>query len=392
VESSGSVIGVVVGGGRSRRFGGDVSKQFVELGGRSVIARAVLGLASRPGVEGVIVVLPGEEVDGEQGAALRALPGVRAVVAGGATRTESVRCGLRAAAGWEWVLVHDAARPLASPRLVDAVIAATRRHGAAIPALAVSDTVKEVDVSGEAVTRTLDRGALRLAQTPQGSRTEWLVQALEQARRDGVELSDEAGALERAGRVVRVVAGDAENLKITTADDLDRARRIVGGGATALRVGIGYDIHRFGAGRELVLGGVVFPGEPGLEGHSDADVVLHAVMDAVLGAASLGDIGTHFPPGDPRFRGAPSAGLAAEVAKLVLHGGFAIVNVDVTVLAERPRIGPRAAEMRAAIAGCLSIPAGRVGLKATTCEGLGAVGRAEGIACQAIALLESGRP
>jgi 2-C-methyl-D-erythritol 4-phosphate cytidylyltransferase/2-C-methyl-D-erythritol 2,4-cyclodiphosphate synthase len=391
VGSSGSVIGVVVGGGRSRRFGSGVSKQFVDLGGQPVIARAVSGLASRPGVAGVVVVLPQEDVLGDHGAAVRALPGVCAVVAGGRTRSESVRCGLEPARGHEWVLVHDAARPLASPRVVDAVIEATRLHGAAIPALALSDTVKEVDPAGEVVAATLDRRSLRLAQTPQGARTEWLLEALERARRDGVEVSDEAGALERAGRTVRVVAGDADNLNITTVDDLERARLIVGGGAPALRVGIGYDIHRFGADRELVLGGVVFPGEPGLMGHSDADVVLHAVMDAVLGAASLQDIGAHFPPGDPRYRDAASSGLAAVVAKRIHESGFAIVNVDVTVLAERPRIGPRASEMRAAIAACLAIPSARVGLKATTCEGLGALGRAEGIACQAIALLE-GRP
>jgi 2-C-methyl-D-erythritol 4-phosphate cytidylyltransferase/2-C-methyl-D-erythritol 2,4-cyclodiphosphate synthase len=286
------------------------------------------------------------------------------------------------------VLVHDAARPLVPPAVVDAVLEATRIHGAAIPALVVQDTVKEVDAAGT-VARTLDREAVRLAQTPQGSRVDWLLGALELAQRDDFAFSDEAGALQHAGRSVRVVAGDARNFKITTREDIDRARRALGGSATRLRVGTGYDVHRFGTEGTLVLGGVEFPGEPPLEGHSDADVVLHAVMDALLGAACLGDIGFHFPPSDLRYRGASSTGLATQVADLVRDSGFCVVNVDLTVLAERPKIGPRVPQMRAAIASCLRLETDRVAVKATTLEGLGALGRAEGIACQAVALLEA---
>jgi 2-C-methyl-D-erythritol 2,4-cyclodiphosphate synthase len=285
-----------------------------------------------------------------------------------------------------YLLVHDAARPLVSAQLVDAVIEATRRVGAAIPAREVHDTVKRVE-DGK-VTATVDRSRLRLAQTPQGFRADWLRDAISGARTAGAELTDEASALELAGHPVAVVAGDPGNVKITTSEDLERARRALGGGTMEFRVGTGFDIHRWGGPeRRLVLGGVPFEGERGLLGHSDADVVLHAVMDAVLGAAALGDIGIHFPPEDPAFRDADSAALTRQVAKLVADEGYSVVNLDITLLAESPKIRSRNAEMRRSIADCLSIDPSRVGLKATTLEGLGALGRGEGAACQASALL-----
>jgi 2-C-methyl-D-erythritol 4-phosphate cytidylyltransferase/2-C-methyl-D-erythritol 2,4-cyclodiphosphate synthase len=251
--------------------------------------------------------------------------------------------------------------------------------------LEVGDTVKEVQ--DDVVAATVDRHRLRLAQTPQAARREWLCQALERAAREGVAPTDEAAALERDGRTVRVVAGDPDNLKITTARDLDRARRGLEARAMDLRVGTGFDIHASGADRTLVLGGVSFPGEPGLAGHSDADVILHAAMDALLGAACLGDLGAHFPPGDPRFKDAASTELLRHVAGLVRDAGYEVVNVDLTLLAERPRIREHAGAMRDNLARCLEISADRVGLKATTLERLGALGRGEGIACQAVALL-----
>jgi 2-C-methyl-D-erythritol 4-phosphate cytidylyltransferase / 2-C-methyl-D-erythritol 2,4-cyclodiphosphate synthase len=386
------VVAVVVAAGRAERFGGAVPKQFLDLGGRSVLVRAVEAMASCPGVDGVVAVLPAEELDGPRAAEIRGLPAVLAVTAGGESRAESVRRGIEAAGPTRNVLVHDAARPLVSRALIEAVLGATLEHGAALPVLPVADTVKEEDGAG-AVARTLDRSRLRLAQTPQGARTEWLLQALAAAARDGVEVTDEAAALERAGLRVALVPGDPGNLKITSLEDLEEARRRLGGGRMDLRVGIGFDIHRFGAQRRLVLGGVEFPAEPGLEGHSDADVVLHAAMDAVLGAAGLGDIGVHFPPGDPRFAGADSRRLAAEVSRLAQAEGYTIVNLDLSLLAERPKVSSRAAEMKSAVAEAFGVGADRVGLKATTLEGLGALGRGEGIACQAVALLrrEEGR-
>jgi 2-C-methyl-D-erythritol 4-phosphate cytidylyltransferase/2-C-methyl-D-erythritol 2,4-cyclodiphosphate synthase len=388
MRQGGDVVGVVVGAGRSQRFGGDVPKQFLDLAGKPVVQRAVEALSGCPGVAGVVVVLPPAEASGPHAVRLRRLTGVRAVVAGGATRARSVLNGARAAGGAEFVLVHDAARPLASSALVCRVLDATLLHGAAIPAIAVADTTKEVDAS-ERVTRTLDRDRLRLAQTPQGARTRWLVEALERAAGAGEEIGDEATALERAGHPVRVVVGDPENLKITGPQDLERARRFLAAGGGQMRIGTGFDVHRFGAGRALVLGGVAFTDHTGLEGHSDADVVLHAIMDAVLGGAGLGDIGVHFPPSDPRYAGVASTELAAEVRRQVAEAGYVVVNIDATVLAERPKIAPRSDEMRESIASCFGLSPERVGLKATTLEGLGALGRGEGIACQAVALLEA---
>jgi 2-C-methyl-D-erythritol 4-phosphate cytidylyltransferase/2-C-methyl-D-erythritol 2,4-cyclodiphosphate synthase len=285
------------------------------------------------------------------------------------------------------VLVHDAARPLTEVSVVEAVVAATRLHGAALPALEVADTVKRVDISG-AVERTVDRSVLRLAQTPQGARRDWLLKALGAALEAGVDVTDESAALERAGHRVFVVPGDPANRKITSPADLEEARRTLQTMKGSYRVGSGFDVHRFQAGRELMLGGVHFESEKGLAGHSDADVVLHAAMDALLGAAGLGDIGVLFPPDDPRWEGADSSLLAGRVAERIRSRGFVIVNLDLTVLAEWPRIGPHAERMRKSIAEAFGIDPGRIGLKATTLEGIGPLGREEGIACQAVALLD----
>jgi len=378
---------IVVAAGSSNRFGGTVPKQYQDLCGRSVLERSVRALAGRPGVRGVIVVLSAEDARGARGSEIREWPGVLDVVQGGEIRSASVWRGLEAAGDARYLLIHDAARPLISAGLVDAVIEATLAHGGAIPVLRVHDTVKRA--AGELIEGTIDRGPLRLAQTPQGFRTDWLREAMNRARSEGVELTDEAAAMERCGHPVAAVPGDAGNVKITTQVDLDAARRTIEGRAMELRVGTGFDIHRLGGlERTLVLGGVEFPGEPGLLGHSDADVVLHAVMDALLGAAALGDIGHHFPPEDPGFKDACSAKLTREVARLVADAGYSVVNLDITLLAEKPKIRGRAEEMRASIAGCLGIDVSRVGLKATTLEGLGSLGRGEGAACQATALLQ----
>lgn len=382
-------VGVVVAAGRATRFGGPLPKQFLDLGGRTVVERAIASLASHPGIEGVVVVVAPEEIGTPRAKALEAVPGVLAVVAGGPTRARSTAAGIAAAADADVVLVHDAARPFPGDALVGRVLAATLRDGAAVPVLTIADTVKEASPEGN-VSRTVDRSRLRLAQTPQGARREWLETALARAIDAGIEVTDESQALERDGRSVTMVDGDAANVKITRPEDLEAARARLDPGGPDLRVGTGFDVHRFGGTRPLLLGGVRFDGEPGLDGHSDADVVLHAAMDAVLGAASLGDIGLHFPPGDPRFSGADSRALAAEVARLTAAAGWRVVNLDLTVLAERPRIRPRAEAMRDAIAAAFGIAPDRVGLKATTLEGMGAIGRGEGIACQAAAMLRRG--
>jgi 2-C-methyl-D-erythritol 4-phosphate cytidylyltransferase/2-C-methyl-D-erythritol 2,4-cyclodiphosphate synthase len=382
--------GVVVAAGRATRLGNSLPKQFQRLGGRTVLERSIRAISQRPAVRGVIVVVAPDEVDGPWGGAAGTWPGVERVVAGGATRFESVSLGVSAVGETPYVLVHDAARPLATAGLIDAVIEATRRYGAAVPVLDIPDTVKSVE--GSRITGTVPRDGLRLAQTPQGSRTDWLRAALAHAARDGVTVTDEAAALERDGHQVAAVPGARSNRKITTAEDLAEARRGFERPDCSLRVGTGFDVHRIEPSRPLVLGGVHFEGTPGLAGHSDADVVLHAAMDAVLGAVGLGDIGEHFPPGDERYAGAASTDLARRIAGLIDERGFRIVNLDLTVLAEAPKIRDRVEHMRGVIAECLAMEPGRIGLKATTLEGLGALGRGEGIACQAVALVASAGP
>jgi len=386
IEHEPDFVGVIVAAGKSSRFGGALPKQFHDLAGRSVLERSVRALTDNLAVGGVIVVLPTGELQGPLVEEIRGWSGVLDVVGGGETRAHSVMNGLQATPLAPYVLVHDAARPRVASRIVEAVVDATRRHGAALPGIAVADTVKKVGSSGM-VQGTVDRAGLRLAQTPQGARRDWLVEAMKQALAAGEKVTDESAALERAGRRVVVVAGDPENRKITSAADLEEARSKMGATKGEFRVGVGFDIHRLQSGRKLLLGGVHLEGETGLAGHSDADVVLHAVMDALLGAAGLGDIGTLFPPSDPQWEGADSARLTAMVVERVRTMGFEIVNLDLTILAERPLIGPHVDRMRISIADCLGLDPGRIGLKATTLEGLGALGRREGIACQAVTLL-----
>ncbi|NIM60286.1 MAG: 2-C-methyl-D-erythritol 4-phosphate cytidylyltransferase [Acidobacteria bacterium] len=376
--------GVIVAAGRSARFGGARPKQFLEIGGRLVVERSIDALAAAAAVAEVVVVVAADRCSGAIADRLRAHPAVSAVVQGGATRAASVAAGLAAVpAQREYVLVHDAARPLASTELVARVIDATRAHGAAIPVVGLADTVKRIGASGD-VAETIDRSSLRLAQTPQGAKRAALIEAL--AARATAAPTDEAAALEAAGHAVCTVDGDARNVKITTAADMQAIRRSLEEHVD-FRVGTGFDIHRVDPSRPLVLGGVHFEGEPGLAGHSDADVVLHAAMDAVLGAAGAGDIGRWFPPDDERWAGADSIKLAETVCRRIQEAGFTIVNLDLTVLGEQPKIGPRADEMRARIAAAFGIDPQRIGLKATTLERLGALGRHEGIACQSVALL-----
>ena len=351
-----------------------------------MLERSVQALARPDAVRGVIVVLPADEVEGPWGRMAASWPGVERAVAGGESRAESVLQGILAAGDVPYVLVHDAARPLASEALVTSVMDATRRHGAAVPLLAIPDTVKAVD--GTRVLGTLGRQELGLAQTPQGARTAWLRSALEDALRHQAQVTDEAAALERQGHEVVAVPGDPVNGKITTPEDLAQARRRVAP-ATRLRVGTGFDIHTVDPARPLFLGGVHFEDVPGLAGHSDADVVLHAAMDALLGAAGLGDIGAHFPPGEARWAGADSKDLARRVAGMLAERGLSLVNLDLMLLAEAPKIRDRVEQMRETIAGCLATEPDRISLKATTLEGIGSLGRGEGIACQAVALVEA---
>lgn len=374
-------IAILPAAGRGSRVG--VAKQFLELGGRPLLVHAAAAAAACPDIAGLVIAAPAGDEE-----RVRSLlhahglgPRLLAVVPGGAERADSVRVAL-AVSNAPLVAVHDAARPFATPALFSRVLDAARLHGAAIAALPAQDTVKRV--AGETIRETLDRREIWLAQTPQCFRVELLREAHRHAGAAASTATDEANLVEAAGYPVHLVPGEKENFKVTEAADLDRARTILERPAA---VGFGFDVHAFAEGRRCVLGGVEFPGETGLLGHSDADAPVHALMDALLGAAGLGDIGQHFPDADERFRGADSIRLLAETVRRIEDRGYYPINVDLTIAAARPRIGPRREAMRERLAAALHLDCDRVNIKATTTEGLGFVGRAEGIAAQAVVLL-----
>jgi 2-C-methyl-D-erythritol 4-phosphate cytidylyltransferase / 2-C-methyl-D-erythritol 2,4-cyclodiphosphate synthase len=396
------VSAIVVAGGRGERFGSRVPKQLLDLGGRTVLERSVEAFLSHPRVDEVIVVL-------RSSLAASGVPGLAAagvrIAAGGERRQDSVASGFDAASPEAGVLlVHDAVRPLVSAAVIDRVIDAAYVHGAAVAALRARDTVKRARVvGGQAfVDATIPRDEVWLAQTPQGFRREVLAEAVALGRR-GTAATDEALLAERAGHAVALVEGDSANLKITTPDDLAFARALAGApGAGAqvdeteqhveqgMRIGFGYDLHRLVEGRPLVLAGVRLPFEKGLMGHSDADAVCHAVTDALLGAANLGDIGKLFPDTDPRWKDADSLQLLEAACARVREAGYRLVNVDVVVVAQQPKIGPHTVAMRESLARALTIDPGRVAIKGKTNEGVDATGRGEAIAVHAVALLASG--
>jgi 2-C-methyl-D-erythritol 4-phosphate cytidylyltransferase/2-C-methyl-D-erythritol 2,4-cyclodiphosphate synthase len=313
------------------------------------------------------------------------------VVGGGDTRQASVANAFElVAAHSEIVLVHDAARPFVSADVISRTIDGARQHGAAIAAIAVHDTVKRVGAGNGGAPRivaTLPRDAIYLAQTPQAFRREVLAQAVDVGR-SGVDATDEAGLAERAGYPVHVVAGDVANVKITTAADLEAARvNASGSSAPVRRTGIGYDLHKLVEGRPLILGGVAVPSPRGAQGHSDADVVCHAVTDAILGAARAGDIGHYYPDTDARWKDAVSIELLRHAATMVRNAGFEVDNVDVVVVLERPKLAAYKPEMERRLADAMGISAEAVSVKAKTNEGVDAVGRGEAVAAHAVALL-----
>ncbi|WP_242339426.1 2-C-methyl-D-erythritol 4-phosphate cytidylyltransferase [Anaeromyxobacter sp. SG66] len=379
------VAAILAAGGSGVRAG--VRKQWLEVGGETVLRRAARVLAGCDAVDELVAVVPA----GEEERGLAELAGLgkpaRAVV-GGAARADSVRNGVRAADGCGIVLVHDAARPFATAELATRVAEAAARDGAALAALPVTDTVKRAAARADAaaparVEATLDRRALWLAQTPQGFRRALLLEAFERAGAAAAEATDECALVEAMGATVTLVPGEPGNFKITGPEDVARARTFL---EAPVAMGVGYDTHRFAEGRRLVLGGVEFDGD-GLLGHSDADVCAHAIGDAILGAAGLGDLGRHFPDTDPRWKGVSSLALLREIAAKAAARGLRVGNCDVTLAARRPKIAPRAEEMRARLAEALGVAPAQVNVKATTGEGMGFVGRGEGIAAHAVALL-----
>ncbi len=370
-------------------------KQWLTLAGKTMLEHSVAAFEGHREVSELVVVVPEDALAFAPASASKPVR----VVVGGARRQDSVANGFAAvSAAADIVLVHDAARPLVSAEVISRTIAAAAESGAAIAAVPVHDTVKQAaDREGVPfIARTLPRETLHLAQTPQGFRREVLAAAI--ALGGAADVTDEAGWAERAGYPVRLVLGDPDNLKVTTARDLARAEAVLGAARPApattaaapsgtMRIGTGYDLHRLVEGRPLMLGGVRIPFERGLLGHSDADVICHAITDAILGAANLGDIGRLFPDTDPRWKDADSLALLADARGRVSAAGWAIVNVDVVVIAQKPKVGPHAQAIRETLAGALEIPADVISVKGKTNEGVDAIGRGEAIAVHAVALL-----
>ena len=376
-----SVYALVVAAGRGSRFGGALPKQYLTLDGVSLLRHAVAALAGHPQIEGVLVTIRPE--DGELFDSTVAGLGVMSPVAGGPTRQDSVRLGLEALASChpERVLIHDGARPFPDAGLIDRVIAGLDGASAAIPCLPLRDTIKRARAG--LIRATIDRSELWRAQTPQGFHFDAILAAHRAAA--GRTLTDDAAVAEAAGLTPVLVAGSEDNLKITTAEDLAAAERLLGARRGDIRVGHGYDVHAFAAGDHVSICGIAIPHERSLAGHSDADVGLHALTDAVLGAIGAGDIGMHFPPTDPRWRGAASDQFLRHAADLVQARRGVVASVDVTIICERPKIGPHRAAMIERVAAILGIAADRVSVKATTTDKLGFTGRGEGIAAQAVA-------
>jgi 2-C-methyl-D-erythritol 4-phosphate cytidylyltransferase/2-C-methyl-D-erythritol 2,4-cyclodiphosphate synthase len=422
------VTAIIAAGGRGQRFGAAQPKQLLSVGGRPILKRSVEVFASHPSVNAIIVALPqelvddppeylrsaetfGQQRDGEGGDVPARGGKPLRIVAGGERRQDSVANAFRAAGETtDVIVIHDAARPFASVDLIARTIAAAAESGAAIAAVQARDTVKREGRpedgplpagDGRFVAQTLPRERIYLAQTPQAFRRDVLRRALEIGAREGVDATDEAALVELAGLPVRLVDGEAANIKITTPEDMTLGEAIAGESAirnpqSAMslpartgRAGTGYDLHRLVPGRPLILGGVTIPSDRGALGHSDADVVCHAVTDAILGAAALGDIGRHFPDTDARWKDADSIDLLRRVVQLVTDRGLMVGNVDVTVILETPKIRGHVDAMRDSLAAALGIAAERVSVKGKTNEGVDAIGRGEAIAAHAIALLRA---
>jgi len=372
------VAALIMAAGRGSRLGGETPKQYLPLAGRPVLNHSVERFRRHADIGLVRCVI------GTADGALFDAAGCGAAAAmGGATRQDSVRRGLEslAEAAPDLVLIHDAARPLVDEGTIDRVLAALREAPGAIAALPVVDSLRRA--AAGRVTGTVERDDLWRAQTPQGFRYAAILAAHRAA--EGETLTDDADVAARFGLEVRVVAGSEDNFKITTADDLARAERLLADRLGDVRVGSGFDVHRFGPGAQVMLCGLAVPHRAGLVGHSDADVGLHALTDALLGALGEGDIGAHFPPSDGRWKGQASDLFLRHAASLVAARGGRIAHVDVTILCETPKIGAHREAMRARLADILRIEVGRVSVKATTTERLGFLGRGEGIAAQATA-------
>jgi 2-C-methyl-D-erythritol 4-phosphate cytidylyltransferase / 2-C-methyl-D-erythritol 2,4-cyclodiphosphate synthase len=382
---------VVVAAGRGARLGAERPKQYLPCAGKPLLAHTLEALAAAWPFSAVVVAIRGEDRGLYDETLTHLTPDAAAALGppaiGGATRQQSVLAGLEALAKAkpDIVLIHDGARPFPAPELVARAVHAAEAHGAAAPGTPLSDTVKQVDGEGRVLT-TPPRAGLRAVQTPQAFRFALILEAHRRAAAEGVaELTDDVAVAEWAGAPAYVFEGDPGNGKVTTMQDMRAAEARLTGAASETRVGQGFDVHAFAPGDHVWLCGVRVPHDHALSGHSDADVALHALADAIYGALAEGDIGAHFPPSDPQWKGAASHLFLAHAARRVRKRGGVVVSLDATLICEAPKIGPHREVMRARVAEIAGLDIGRVAVKATTTERLGFTGRREGIACLATA-------
>ena len=385
-----NLYAILVAGGNGARVGGPLPKQFLSLRGRPILDWSLLAFRNTPEVAGIVIVAPEaycedivnrlkkENLDDK----------VLAVVAGGSSRQESVRFGLSILPSEiEWVAVHDAVRPFVTPQLIQATFTLAQQAGAAVPSVAIHDTLIQVDENNLLV-RPISRDAVRRSQTPQIFRADILGEAHRRSHEEGLLFTDDATLAVYYGFQVASFVHYGENRKITTPQDLEKITMQKSAQTSSLRCGQGFDVHPFAEGRPLILGGVRFASDRGLLGHSDADVLCHAVCDALLGAAALGDIGQHFPVSDPAYRNVSSLVLLGETAQMLQAKGYEIAFIDATLIGDQPKIASRRDEMREKIAGALSIDPDCVSVKATTTEGMGFTGDGQGLAASAIATIQ----
>ena len=376
---------IILAGGSGSRMGAERNKVLLELAGKPVIIRAIE--AFRGLVDGLVLVSRAEDIPAMQ-AAVEAAGLAVTIVPGGDTRQASVWNGLCALPeGCTHVLIHDGARCLVDEGTIRRCIASVEAHGTGVAAIPAIDTVKQVDGNG-IVTATPDRSQLRAVQTPQGFTVELIRRSHESARQEGFLGTDDASLVERLGHPVHLTEGNRRNIKLTTPEDIIMAEAFLGRSFPTLRIGQGYDVHRLVEGRALILCGVEIPHYLGLLGHSDADVAVHALMDAMLGAMALGDIGKHFPDTDERYRGISSMNLLEHVVALLAERNARVTNCDVTIVAQKPKLLPHIPQMRENLAAALALPRDRVNVKATTTERLAFEGREEGISAQAVCMVE----
>jgi 2-C-methyl-D-erythritol 4-phosphate cytidylyltransferase/2-C-methyl-D-erythritol 2,4-cyclodiphosphate synthase len=388
------VAAIIAAGGRGSRLGADRPKQFLEIGVRSILEMSIAALAASDRIQEIVVALPADHLDATAKALKGSIATPLSFVAGGERRQDSVANAFAATSKTaDVILIHDAARPFVTGDVIGRAVDGAHAHGAAIVAIGVRDTVKQTGdaaADGSRLVRgTIPRDTIYLAQTPQAFKREVLAQALGEGAQ--VDATDEAMLVERLGLPVHVVEGDPANIKITTPEDLAAAKAVAlrSANIAMMRIGTGYDLHTLVPGRPLILAGVTIDFDRGLSGHSDADIVCHAVTDAVLGAAALGDIGRLFPDTDQKWKDADSIMMLKGAVAKVRASGYRVVNVDVTVIAQKPKLLPYLDAMRANLAGALDVDAGAVSIKGKTNEGVDSMGHGESMACHAVALLTS---